>query len=574
MKKIVFIFFFILQLQEIHSKEYINLTNFDYVHTNKKCFIINSTTNDETNDFLSAMKLSKAIGEVAAAPIGNDQNIKSVNGIFNFKISRVKFVKPNLSSLLDNFMDELKLIIIEPQNNIQNNKPCVLVTCGGGNMNDAHRAFYLGLTEYVMKGYVVAYYENPDAKFRVKEQAVYLLSELPEKSCYPNNCSPEILRKFYDMSLYLGVQTAQAAVNFMAANKSTYNIDVNNFYASGQSYGGFCTISLGLGSKRNYYNESGTLTVPFNLLGIPTKYAVSRNDYTLKAISPWSGNYPTVDNIATHTNPFGEFIDNIQNHIEKNGDYIDKPDAKVLHFHGQLDIEINVFEGWLNGSSDESIYSQGPYNVVDRFKKSQVPFYSYINCRGGHGVIDLLNIGNEGIDNLEKKYTNFMDTVNYEKIDIDRIKNELILIELSYSFGQIMDIIDYSALFYQNKFNNNKVINSIQTAYKAKSIIKGHYFDIENCEIPLESKVRDDVNDAIKIYPNPATNRIYISFPSSMENQKVNVLCTNSIGLPIMDIYYDVYNNFLDITNLESGCYFLSFKYINNVQILKFIVCK
>lgn len=573
--KYIFILYFVLNHFIIQSKTYIDSSLFDYKNTNKKCFVINNTPNDEANDFLSAMRLSKAIGEVSAAPIGNNQNIKSFNGNFNFKISRVKFTKPNLSSLLDNFMDELKLIIIEPQNGIQNNKPCVLVTCGGGNMNESHRAFYLGLAEYAMKGYVVAYYENPNATIRLKDQFIYLLSELPEKNCFPNNCPPETVRKFYDMSLYLGVQTTQAVVNFMAANKSIYNIDSNNFFASGQSYGGFCTVALGLGSKKNYYNESGTLNVPFNLLGIPNKYAISRNDYTIKAISPWSGNYPTVDNINTHTNPFGEFIDNIQSHQEKNGDYLDKPDARVIHFHGQNDIEINVYEGWLNGTVDSSLYSHGPYNVVQRFKKANVPFFSFINCKGGHGVIDFLNLNQDSINVLEDKLTNYIDTINYLSIDINKIINDNMLKELSYSFGQIMDIIDHSAYFYQNDFSYKSAINPLQTSYKSKSIIKGHYLYYENCEIPLSSFGFFENEKTIKIYPNPVSTNLRIENLTIKNPLQIEIY--NSIGIKQYETIINISDekNEINIENFNEGIYYV--RITNDRQLLlnqKIIILK
>lgn len=554
--KTSYLIIFVIIPHLLLSRNYINNINFDYINTNTNSFVINSSSVDEANDFLSTMLLSKYIAQVATD--GKTLNIPSANGLVVFKISREKFIKPNLASIFDNFMDEMKLVVIEPLNG-QINKNCVLITCGGGNMNDSYRAFYLGIAQYAMKGYVVAYYENPNSARNVDNQGSFLISELPqsEKTCFvQKNCPPSVFRSFYSMSLYLGVQTANAAVNYMAANSNLYNLDVNNFFASGQSYGGFCTISLGLGSKNNYYDQSGTLKKPFNYIGNPNFYSVSRNNYTIKAITPWAGNYPTVDNMPTHDNPFGEFIDNIQNHIEKNGSYIDKPDARVLHFHGQLDSEINVNEGWLNGSTDSSIFSHGPYQVVNRYQKANVPFYSFINCIGGHGVI---NFHNESTipNDFESRYSNYIDTLNYSKIEFYKFNS--ILYELSFNQGQLMEIIDRSTFFYQNNTSQYKIMTFNQSSYKAKSIIKGKYFEMDNCFIPVFVPSEIDKQTNITIFPNPSNDYLNILANNKDEINIESISIYNLLGKCIDKVDIVQYENGfrINLMNLSNGVYVL-----------------
>ena len=123
--KTSYLIIFVIIPHLLLSRNYINNINFDYINTNTNSFVINSSSVDEANDFLSTMLLSKYIAQVATD--GKTVNIPSANGSVVFKISREKFIKPNLASIFDNFMDEMKLVIIEPLNN-QNNKNCVLIT--------------------------------------------------------------------------------------------------------------------------------------------------------------------------------------------------------------------------------------------------------------------------------------------------------------------------------------------------------------------------------------------------------------------------------------------------------------
>lgn len=78
----------------------------------------------------------------------------------------------------------------------------------------------------------------------------------------------------------------------------------------------------------------------------------------------------------------------------------------------------------------------------------------------------------------------------------------------------------------------------------------------------------DDTNISVNIYPNPViTNVLHVKFSRSLTS--VNYKITNILGQEIMSNVLE--NDTIDIENIESGTYFLSFEINGNVLIKRFI---
>jgi hypothetical protein len=73
----------------------------------------------------------------------------------------------------------------------------------------------------------------------------------------------------------------------------------------------------------------------------------------------------------------------------------------------------------------------------------------------------------------------------------------------------------------------------------------------------------DEINSGeITIFPNPATNRIFIRF-SNQNQQKINVRLSNIQGQLVREMVYNSYENGIlqmDLNGLAPGIYFLNLK--------------
>ena len=76
-------------------------------------------------------------------------------------------------------------------------------------------------------------------------------------------------------------------------------------------------------------------------------------------------------------------------------------------------------------------------------------------------------------------------------------------------------------------------------------------------------------NDLL-VYPNPANDRLYISYKS--ENQKMNFSIIDLLGKTILSSNMDA--DYIDISMLESGVYFIQLNSENKISTAKFIKVK
>ena len=462
----------------VGQRTYISSNNDNYISTNKKYFIIpetpsNQGLNDFQSDFYSNMRLSLLMSTVSK----NGNTIEEGN----FRISRVKFAIYN-TGIFGTFIQNLKMVIVEPLNTGNNSKPVVLATIGGRPTNDSEVSFLTGISQYAMKGYVVAYYENPN--INTQDQLLYLINKGVNNNVYPN--------EGYLASTYLGVQVATAAAKYLSFHSDTYGVNSNEFYLMGQSYGAFMSMNLGLGQTSDYINTDGTLKKPFNKLGDRDRFLnnmMRAATFTIKGISLWSISYPIISN--KNYNPYGNLIS--------------PNDPRVIHFHGLMDTEVSYKTDWLNFTPDTSLYCAGPTDVREFFSVSQVPFKAFINCKGGHAVFD---IGNDELfpKNLVSQYLAEFD---FNNISTAAQQNPEIHQKLQYVFEQGTNIIDLTTLFFQNQPFPQDLQNDLYFIQTQNPITDGYYklsdcMDVGYCteynnyiNTPCDDQDACTTNDAI-----------------------------------------------------------------------------
>ncbi len=410
------------------QRAYGNSTNDDYVVTNTNYFCIpntveNQVLNTPQKDFYSTMRYAQVMSQVS-----KDGRPDKPVIIGNVEISLVKFAQFNTGILQGQYIKDLKMIILKPLETTITKRPLMLISIGGDNANLSEYAFLTTVTQYLMKGYVVAYFENP----RKNEQN--LLAYLASKQV--NNQLDEI----YRATLYLGVQVGNAAAKYMAYHSNDYNIDPNNFYGMGQSYGAFIISQLGLGKIDDYY-ENGQLKYPFRKLGVPDLFlnaAMRQANFKMKAMSMWAHAYHLTDGV--HENPFGELIDS--------GDNI-----RTIHFHGLQDNDILYHSGWSNQSENISLYCSGVKDVIPRFQAANLDYLAFVICNGAHSVLDTTQI----IPLPRKLLSTIIDSVDFYDIPSSYNKLKPYMDGSYYLFTQGTNIADLTAQYFQNKVDLNSI---------------------------------------------------------------------------------------------------------------------
>ena len=71
-----------------------------------------------------------------------------------------------------------------------------------------------------------------------------------------------------------------------------------------------------------------------------------------------------------------------------------------------------------------------------------------------------------------------------------------------------------------------------------------------------------DINQNIKIYPNPTSDILYISSDSEIKN----IIITNVYGQIVYESYETGLNFELDLSNLSNNLYHISFTDANNIR--------
>jgi hypothetical protein len=477
MRTLNFIILLLISVASFSQRTYINSDIDDFVNTNEKYFCV--PINDQNKaltlsqlDFYSTIRFSKIMTEVSKN--GKTQNISGV------EVSRVYFATENTDVLIGDFIKKMKMIVLKPSTNFGKKRPCILISIGGANANEISFPLLTTVTHYLMKGYVVAYYENPNTYRNDQE---FYLSTKGVIDTIPNKNLP------YISSLYFGVQIGTAATKYIAFNAVKYNVDPHQLYAMGLSYGAFISNLVALGQKETYY-DGQNLKYPFNKFGRPDRFltqAMRDAPHTIKGVSLWAGAYPNTT--KNYFNPFGDHLD------------VSDRNKKVIHFHGLLDDQISYKDGWLNGLVNYSLFCDGPALIDQRMKELGIPSKSYINCVGGHGVVDNYLAKFDITTSLNPIF----ETFNFNDIPKSYLENKIKVDSIYHMFEQGSNLADTTVLFFNDKLIGLPSLNFITP----KSDTNGHYmksdcsdltYCIENLNFigsPCDDNNKCTVNDKI-----------------------------------------------------------------------------
>ena len=114
----------------------------------------------------------------------------------------------------------------------------------------------------------------------------------------------------------------------------------------------------------------------------------------------------------------------------------------------------------------------------------------------------------------------------------------------------------------------NKFYDATLAGDYAVIVTRGSCVDTSDCiNISLTNIVKNAKNETIKVFPNPATNELFIDTELTFVNKDINIISIS--GKTINN--YKLINNKVDVSMLSNGVYFIEIKVGNNRYYSKFI---
>jgi hypothetical protein len=89
---------------------------------------------------------------------------------------------------------------------------------------------------------------------------------------------------------------------------------------------------------------------------------------------------------------------------------------------------------------------------------------------------------------------------------------------------------------------------------------------------PEEKEEKELIPELIFLYPNPATQRAYITIPNSNEQEEIKFLLFSSNGTLLLEKLIHSGQNIIDIDNFDSGVYFTQFHFNTRIQSDRLII--
>lgn len=264
---------------------------------------------------------------------------KSSPGLPNFNY-RMIFVRPYTTSPTVN---KLRTIIIN--NGI------------GGDISNWANLYHMGVHDFIMRGYAVAYIENVASNLSSRYDW-YHNSDFIGHGCLTSDVTK---------MAYSSTQSAIAAAKYLAGKENEYGVDKNQIYAIGHSYGSGGIYGLAYAKQTDFPNmetmsacSASGWTQPFGNLNNLTLDSYTNQTYTLKSIGIWGGAFP-----KTGTNQ---------------GDIFDITDKNIpaIILHGANDNNLLV-------SGSTTYYSLT--EIKNKMISNTIPFGGYITCDGHHEVL-------------------------------------------------------------------------------------------------------------------------------------------------------------------------------------------
>ena len=537
--------------------------------------------------------------------------IHQINIMNKFTAYRVEYT-PELSVVtgLDKIKFKLRALVIKPNN--ASNAPCVLVTHGNdGVLRDWRGNLLYGVSDLLMKGYVVVIYENLSTQRRVPRSDIWgCISKTYKYVSAPGTpiCMSTML--FHIAYINCGGQqsgsrwklynflTIDALAKYIAQNSSTYNVNPNKLFTYGFSFGsgvaeGFLTQKTEFPSAL-LYNTSVNHT-PIRQAGFNSTVGVN---FTISSAD--TSKYTILGGI-----PMSSPLMNADNNCGKVDVYTtDDSTKRLLLIHGFADsattgsIYFNVYprkqeildsvniknhlitvcgEGHsiFNGFDDFISATGNIFKTTDR----NYPFYSFVKGL----TISNINTMKDSL-NLNTTYKNFMDTIR----GID---------------NQIFQLYKSGSQFFVNAINNTSyILCSTENSYDRKTYIgnDGIYGSTYNandwlykiynasCELPSGERKAKEMNSIKEmgfnipmLYPNPSNGIFNIDIPVIFNIKELTLVIYNSNGQvvssQIINKTYqtgEIIKEQFDISNQSNGNYYIQIRSDTRILLSQIVILK
>lgn len=611
-QKVLIILFFLLSLPHFANAQIPTSTVYNYADININSFPIDLTSSPGSteNDYLySGLYICQTLSKTISTYTTSGGYPKS------FTINNPTTGTPFFSVTVDDYCKKYpglnewnyRMVFIRPYTTSPStNKLRTIIMCNGAfsNIVNWSQYFNMGVHDFLMRGYAVAYIEtlNNDLTNRFP---TYLLGV--------SICNPAANSDPNAYSAYYSTQFTMAAARFLSGKQNDYGVDSQNIYANGHSAGSLGVYGLAYSNQTNYPTLStsklctgllGALSPAMGDLNNITLDAYKTSAYTLDAIGIWGGGIWNYN--SKYTNIF---------------DSTDKIPAII--YHGLNDGQIPI-----TGSSNH----QSLNDIKTQLVNNTVPFGGFVTCNGSHEVMSYNGVQ----DDPSKTYnTNLVsgDVTNLfssnDFLDITKVgkpyvatsvtyfsvpANNLKLLKYAFLAKQIHDLGRSTALFFGTADicatapNINTCMSSSNPGLygnflASKTIdfpfvysplkVNGHftvgtcstYTNLKNPNLlqtsrminPNQESTKKVTKNAVNIYPSPASNVVNINFGVKTSGV-IMISVFDIVGKNISTIINNEsieqgeYSKQFDASNLPSGVYKLIMNSSDGEVITKSII--
>jgi len=358
-------------------------------------------------------------------------------------------------------------------------------------------------------------------------------------------------------AVYRAVQDGRAAIRFLKENAANYNIDTNNIFMLGSSAGAFIAL------HNTYLNEESER--PDDTYG---------NDDR-----PNLGGLDTV-NVDIHHGSLAKAIVSLWGALRDTALILKKDIRPTLLVHG-IDDESVYFEydHPFGLSTLPKVYGSHPVYKKLKQLDYDAPHYfvpeqehEFYGIDGGKWEDDAPNaywdtilndVTNFIYEQLPKPEALFTYNVDCGVYFVNNSKKQ---VANCWSFGDSTyskDKNPYHIYTDDSTFNVNlAVVNYIGIVDEQEQIV-----GFEKC---MASVANLNVEESIQLYPNPASQFLYVKKSGVDNNKKQTIAILNLIGQKVVARQLSNSENKIDISFLNSGVYFLVIEGEKR-QVLKFV---
>lgn len=403
-----------------------------------------------------------------------------------------------------------RMVIIRPYDKVV--RPCILYTHGNsGNLNAWSNYYLIGVTEMLMRGYVVAFYENynnsffsfanasdPIYKKWVHQYIVDSTKNLPED---------HIIQRGH----YLLYQYGYAAQSYLSYIAKDYQIDENLIFTAGHSAGGLSSMMLTFADpKKNFLHPIFKYCGQYDSKNYPD---LKTDRIPIKGVLCSAAG---LQDDRVEGSYFGNYLE------ESNSD------KTAVMIHGKLDPLAPVDYGkalWSNFV--DTVKMMGPLSLHKRMNESGIKNFSFINCKGAHGVYNYPSVYNDnsGVFKNLAPFSYDANTLKNEDFneDINLYQIQLFQQQLTKIMGNVAEV--FSSIYLNKPID---LPSAIYTWEPKEYLPKADAFGLDWTATPIQCGIdakteeftlnptiptpliSKNSNGELLIYPNPVQNILNI----------------------------------------------------------------